>query len=77
MNESQRARWNEAVDLAFAKHLPKQHNWKVGDYAKPKKSIYDTKYRIVEINEHYMVAEIVAAPTRTRIHLNPDNVKPA
>lgn len=53
------------------------HVWKVGDYAKPKKTIYDTKYRIVEIRDGYMVAEIVAAPTRTRIHLNPDNVVPA
>jgi hypothetical protein len=53
-----------------------EHTWKIGDYAKPKKTIYDTQYRIVEVCPDYLVAEIVASPTHTRIHLDPTKIVP-
>jgi hypothetical protein len=51
-----------------------KHTWNVGDYVRPKKTIYNTKYRIVEIRDGYLIAEIVASPTHTRTHLDPDTV---
>ncbi len=67
---------DSVTGLSSATALRPAHVWKVGDYAKSK-SIYETKYRILEIKDGYMVAEIVAAPTSTRVHLDPKNVRPA
>lgn len=57
-----------------------KHVWKVGDYAKPKDTVYNTVYRIVEINEHFMIGEIVKSSWirfPARLYVDPDNVVPA